>query len=71
MPKRGAGGRQGNKFRVTCGLNNAATVNCADNTGAKTLTIISTKGFHGRLNRLPRAGCGDIGFSQKKTKKHR
>ncbi|KAL7713179.1 Large ribosomal subunit protein uL14 [Entamoeba marina] len=60
MPKRGAGGAQGNKFRVTCGLQNASTVNCADNTGAKTLTLISVKGFHGRLNRLPRAGCGDM-----------
>ncbi|XP_050222824.1 uncharacterized protein LOC126672918 [Mercurialis annua] len=38
----------------------AATVNCADNTGAKNLYIISVKGIKGRLNRLPSACVGDM-----------
>ncbi|CAM8991445.1 unnamed protein product [Rhodiola kirilowii] len=62
MSKRGRGGSAGNKFRMSLGLPVAATVNCADNTGAKNLYIISVKGIRGRLNRLPSAcvGLGDM-----------
>eukprot|EP01090_Pellita_catalonica_P001538 TRINITY_DN1129_c0_g1_i1.p2 TRINITY_DN1129_c0_g1~~TRINITY_DN1129_c0_g1_i1.p2 ORF type:complete len:141 (-),score=26.13 TRINITY_DN1129_c0_g1_i1:132-554(-) len=60
MSKRGRGGAAGNKFRMTCGLPVAAVVNCADNSGAKNLFIISVKGVGGRLNRLPAAGTGDM-----------
>ncbi|RRT60283.1 hypothetical protein B296_00010490, partial [Ensete ventricosum] len=42
------------------GLPVAATVNCADNTGAKNRYIISVKGIKGRLNRLPSACAGDM-----------
>ena len=35
-------------------------MNCADNTGAKNLYIISVKGIKGRLNRLPSACVGDM-----------
>ncbi|KAE8670414.1 60S ribosomal protein L23 [Hibiscus syriacus] len=49
----------GNKFRMSLGLPVAATVNCADNTGAKYIYIISVKGIKGRLNRLPSACVGD------------
>ncbi|MCL7045562.1 hypothetical protein MKW94_028135 [Papaver nudicaule] len=35
-------------------------VNCADNTRAKNLYIISVKGIKGRLNRLPSAFVGDM-----------
>ena len=35
-------------------------INCADNTGAKNLYIISVKGIKGQLNRLPAAGVGDM-----------
>ena len=38
----------------------AAVVNCADNTGAKSLMIISVYGIKGRLNRLPSATVGDL-----------
>ncbi|RYR25144.1 hypothetical protein Ahy_B02g058791 isoform A [Arachis hypogaea] len=58
--KRGRGGNAGNKFRMSLGLPVAATVNCADNTGAKNLYIISVKGIKGRLNRLPSACVGDM-----------
>jgi large subunit ribosomal protein L23e len=35
-------------------------MNCADNSGARNLYIISVKGFGARLNRLPAAGVGDM-----------
>ncbi|KAM0864875.1 hypothetical protein ACQ4PT_043643 [Festuca glaucescens] len=35
-------------------------INCADNTGAKSLYIISVKGIEGRLNRRPSACLGDM-----------
>ncbi|KAF3965458.1 hypothetical protein CMV_010354 [Castanea mollissima] len=46
VPRRG--GSAGNKFRMSLGLPVAATVNCADNTGAKNLYIISVKGIKGK-----------------------
>ncbi|EXX60183.1 ribosomal 60S subunit protein L23B [Rhizophagus irregularis DAOM 197198w] len=60
MSKRGRGGASGNKFRMTLGLPVGAVMNCADNSGAKNLYVISVKGIHGRLNRLPAAGVGDM-----------
>jgi len=60
MSKRGRGGAAGNKFRMSLGLPVGAGMNCADNTGAKDLYVISVKGIGGRLNRLPSAGVGDM-----------
>eukprot|EP01105_Mastigella_eilhardi_P021636 TRINITY_DN525_c0_g1_i2.p1 TRINITY_DN525_c0_g1~~TRINITY_DN525_c0_g1_i2.p1 ORF type:complete len:141 (-),score=27.43 TRINITY_DN525_c0_g1_i2:57-479(-) len=60
MSKRGRAGATGNKFKMTCGLPVGAVMNCCDNTGAKNLYIIAVKGIHGRLNRLPKAGVGDL-----------
>ncbi|ERE89534.1 60S ribosomal protein L23 [Cricetulus griseus] len=60
MSKRGRGGSSGEKFRISLGLPVGAVINCADNTGAKNLYIISVKGIIGRLNRLPAAGVGDM-----------
>ncbi|KAH0626973.1 hypothetical protein JD844_002307 [Phrynosoma platyrhinos] len=57
-PRRG--GSSGAKFRISLGLPVGAVINCADNTGAKNLYIISVKGIKGRLNRLPAAGVGDM-----------
>lgn len=45
---------------MSLGLPANATINCADNSGAKNLYIISVKGVKGRLNRLPAAGVGDM-----------
>uniref|UniRef100_A0A2K5F9E2 Large ribosomal subunit protein uL14 n=1 Tax=Aotus nancymaae TaxID=37293 RepID=A0A2K5F9E2_AOTNA len=59
MSKRGCGGSSGAKFRISLGLPVGAVINCADNTGAKNLYIISVKGIKGRLNKLPAAGVGD------------
>ncbi|XP_047329524.1 60S ribosomal protein L23-like [Impatiens glandulifera] len=60
MSKRGRGGSAGNKFRMSLGLPIAATVNCADNTSAENLYIISVKGIKGRLNRLLSSCVGDM-----------
>jgi len=35
-------------------------MNCADNSGAKNLYVISVKGYKGKLNRLPAAAVGDM-----------
>merc|ERR1711998_101445 len=60
MSSRSRGGACGNKFRMTLGLPVAAVMNCADNTGAKNLYIMSVKGYGGVLNRLPAACSGDM-----------
>merc|ERR1711998_61663 len=60
MSKRGRGGAAGNKFRTTLGMNVAAVMNCADNTGAKNLYIMAVKGWGSRLNRLPSGTVGDM-----------
>jgi len=54
------GGSTGQKLAMTLGLPVGAVMNCADNTGAKNLYVISVKGYKGRLNRLPAAGVGDM-----------
>jgi len=60
MSKRARGGASGNKFRITVALPVGAVMNCADNTGAKNLYVISVFRVQGRLNRLPSAGVGDM-----------
>ncbi|CAI5524790.1 unnamed protein product [Closterium sp. Naga37s-1] len=60
MASKRGGTTTGAKFRVTLGLPVAAVVNCADNTGAKNLFIMSVCGIKGRLNRLPAAAVGDM-----------
>ncbi|MES1916617.1 MAG: 60S ribosomal protein L23 [Cercozoa sp. M6MM] len=60
MSKRGRGGCQGNKLKITKGLATASLMNCADNSGAKNLFIIAVKGIQGRLNRYPKAAVGDM-----------
>ena len=51
----GRGGATGNKFRMTLGLPVGAVINCADNTGAKNLYVISVTRTGARLNKLPAA----------------
>ncbi|KAI9189675.1 60S ribosomal protein L23A [Blastocladiella emersonii ATCC 22665] len=50
----------GTKFRMALGLPVGAVMNCADNSGAKNLYVISVAKTHARLNRLPKAGPGDM-----------
>ena len=58
--KRGRGGASGNKFKMSLALPVGAIMNCADNSGAKNLYIISVVGWGARLNRLPSASAGDM-----------
>lgn len=58
----GRGGAAGNKFKMSLGLPAGAIMNCADNTGAKNLYVISVYGIGARLNRLP-AACKFLVFS--------
>ncbi|MCJ1309380.1 60S ribosomal protein L23 [Agyrium rufum] len=60
MAKRGRGGAAGNKLKMTCSLPVGARINCADNSGARSLYIISVNGIGARLNRLPAAAVGDM-----------
>ncbi len=53
-------GTAGNKFRLTLGLPVGAVLNCADNSGAKSLYIIEPYRSGSHLNRLPDAGVGDM-----------
>lgn len=53
-------GSSGNKFRMTLGLPTGAVLNCADNSGAKSLFLIEAFGTGSHLNRLPDAGVGDM-----------
>ena len=56
----GRTGSMGNKFRTTLGLCVGTVMNCADNSGAKNLYIISVKGIKGRLNKIPGATVGNM-----------
>ena len=42
------------------GLPTGAVLNCADNSGAKSLYVIEAYGTGSHLNRLPDAGVGDM-----------
>ena len=48
------------KARVHRGLNVSSRVNCADNTGAKVVEIISVAGYHGVKSRLPACGVASL-----------
>ena len=48
------------RANITPGLNTKTRLECADNTGARIIEIISVRGYRGRKNRMPRAGLGDI-----------
>jgi large subunit ribosomal protein L23e len=45
---------------MTLGLPTGAVLNCADNSGAKSLFVIEPFGTGAHLNRLPDAGVGDM-----------
>jgi large subunit ribosomal protein L23e len=60
MSKRGRTGQQGTKSAMTLALPVGAVVQCADNSGAKTMFVICVRGRKGRLNRLPPATVSDL-----------
>ena len=47
------------KADVTKGLSKGSLINCADNTGARELKVLSVAGYSGVKNRQPQAGVGD------------
>jgi large subunit ribosomal protein L14 len=47
------------KADVTQGLEKGSLINCADNTGARELKVVSISGYSGVKNRHPKAGIGD------------
>ncbi|AZH26266.1 50S ribosomal protein L14 [Haloplanus aerogenes] len=47
------------KADITRGLAKGSLINCADNTGARQLKVISVAGYSGTKNRHPKAGIGD------------
>ncbi|MBS3051983.1 MAG: 50S ribosomal protein L14 [Candidatus Aenigmarchaeota archaeon] len=51
---------KGLKAKVSKGIPVGSLIECADNTGAKTLNLISVLGYHGAKRRLPAAGVGDM-----------
>lgn len=56
----GRGGQVGIKLRISLACNVACLLNCADNSGARNLYVISAVGIRGHLSRLPSAGIGDM-----------
>ncbi|TFG10042.1 50S ribosomal protein L14 [Candidatus Thorarchaeota archaeon] len=54
-------GRGIRKFvpRIARGLPIGAKITCADNSGAKTLQILTVFGYKGKLRKLGKAGVGD------------
>lgn len=45
---------------IARGLPTGSRINCADNTGAKELKVITVIGYHSRLRRVPSACVGDM-----------
>lgn len=51
---------RGIRSTIPRALNAGAKIECVDNTGARTVEIISVKKYRGVKNRMPRAGIGDM-----------
>ena len=60
MSKRANGSRSGTKLRISACMPVACVMNCADNTGAKNLYIVSVSMTGARLNRMPRGSVGEL-----------
>ncbi len=50
---------RGMKAKIPRALNTAARMECADNTGARVIEVISVLKYRGVKNRHPRGGIGD------------
>ena len=60
MSKRAKGSRSGTKLKISAGLPTAAVLNCADNTGAKSLYIVAVTKIGARQSRLPKGSVGEL-----------
>ncbi len=56
----GKSSRSGTKLKISSCLPTGAVINCADNTGAKNLFVISVTQIGARLNRFPKGSVGDM-----------
>ena len=50
---------RGLKAKIPRAINTATRMECADNTGARVVEVISVLNYRGVRNRYPRAGIGD------------
>ncbi len=50
---------RGMKAKIPRSINNAARMECVDNTGARVVEVISVLKYRGVKNRFPRGGIGD------------
>ena len=60
MSKKNKSAMQRTKLKMALGLSASSLINCADNSGAKTLKIFAAKKIQAALNRLPSASVGDM-----------
>ena len=60
MSKKNKSATDGVKLKMACGLAASSYINCADNSGAKILSIFAVKRIQAALNRLPKASVGDM-----------
>ena len=59
MSKKSKSAMQGVKLKISLGLPVGAVINCADNSGAKTIYIFGVTKTAAALSRLPSASVGD------------
>ena len=59
MSKKSKSAMQGVKLKMSLGLPVGAVINCADNSGAKTIYIFGVTKVQAALSRLPSASVGD------------
>lgn len=60
MSKKSKSAMQGVKLKISLGLPVGAIINCADNSGAKTIYIFGVTKIQASLNKLPSASVGDF-----------
>ena len=60
MSKKSKSAMQGIKLRMSLGLPVGAVINCADNSGAKTIFIFGVTKIQASLSKLPAASVGDL-----------
>lgn len=60
MSKKSKSAMQGVKLKIALGLPVGAVINCADNSGAKTIFIFGVTKIQASLSKLPAASVGDL-----------
>ena len=60
MAKKSKSAMQGVKLKITLGLPVGAIINCADNSGAKTIFIFGVTKIAASVSKLPSASVGDF-----------